>query len=262
MQGFCTLDRVVLRRLLAAGFAAAGLGLVATPIAEARPLQLFPGVTYESDVQFTPHGPVAIHVVRGPRPVGLYRLRTVLSNETVLREERLSSMQKRLASQATMVGVNGDFSRIADGKPNGIALRDGVLVTPPHTNRSSAGVTLDGALDIRRVKLVGTWRGIAQRRVLNDFNDAPEKNGISLFTSDWGGLTPRVSGGSLAVVLSPFPPATPNVDLAGVVTTVQNGRVADTGRKRRSRRARDCDCEASGRGARRRHRHSPAQAHA
>ena len=41
--------------------------------------QLFPGVTYASDVQFTARGPVSIRVVRGPRPVGLYRLRTVLS---------------------------------------------------------------------------------------------------------------------------------------------------------------------------------------
>ena len=32
---------------------------------------LMPGVTYERGVQFTPHGPVAIHVVRGPRPTGL-----------------------------------------------------------------------------------------------------------------------------------------------------------------------------------------------
>lgn len=187
--------------------------------------QLFPGVTYSSDIQFTARGPVSIRVVRGPRPVGLYRLRTVLSNETVLREETLSSMQRRLASQATMVGVNGDFSRIADGKPSGILIRDGVLVTPPNSQRSSVGIGLDGTLDVRRVSFFGTWRGTGQRRALNDFNDTPGKNGISLFTSDWGKATPRVDG-SFAVVLAPFPASVPNFDIvAPVVATAQSASV-------------------------------------
>ena len=193
--------------------------LAGSPSAASAPtVQLFPGVSYSSEVQFTPRGPVSIRVVRGPRPVGLYRLRTVLSNETVLREETLSGMQRRLAGQATMVGVNGDFSRIADGKPTGILIRDGVLVTPPNGQRSSVGIGLDGMLDIRRVKFFGTWRGTGQRRALNDFNDAPGKNGITLFTSDWGRSTPRVEG-SFAVVLTPFPAAVPNTDIVAPVTS-------------------------------------------
>ncbi len=189
-------------------------------------MQLFPGVTYENDVQFTPRGPVAIRVVRGPRPVGLYRLRTVLSNESVQREETLSSMQRRLASGSTMVGVNGDFSRIRDGKPSGVLLRDGVLVTPPNAQRSSLGVSLDGTLDVQRVRLLGTWRGTGQVRSLNVLNDAPDRNGIALFTADWGRSTPAVAG-SYAVVLSPFPPSVPNADLvAPVVATAQGSSVA------------------------------------
>ena len=192
------------------------LAMSASP-ASAQTTPLFPGVTYESSVEFTRRGPVAIHVIRGPRPVGLYRLRTVLSNDSVLREETLSSMQKRRASQATTVGINGDFSRIADGKPSGITLRDGVLVTPPYGQRSSAGVTLDGLLDVRRVRFFGTWRGAGQRRSLNELNDAPGKNGIALFTSDWGRSTPHVAG-SYSVVLTPFPSSVPNTDLVAPVT--------------------------------------------
>ena len=80
---------------------------------------LMPGVTYERGVQFTPHGPVAIHIVRGPRPTGLYALRPVLSNETIQGLERVTAMQKRLSASATMVGVNGDF--FADsGRPSGV----------------------------------------------------------------------------------------------------------------------------------------------
>ncbi len=39
-----------------------------------------PGVTYERQVQFTSHGPVAVHVLNAPKPGGAYSLKPVLSN--------------------------------------------------------------------------------------------------------------------------------------------------------------------------------------
>ena len=218
----------MLRLLALSGLTALAAAFVgaASAGAQAPQQQLLPNVTYEKGVQFTPHGPVALHIVRGPRPVGLYRLRPVLSNEAVLNRETVSSMQKRLVTQSTSVGVNGDFFARADGRPSGITLRDGVLVTPPNPARSSVGVQLDGTLDVRRVGFRGTWRGTGQRRSINFLNKEPGRNGISLFTSDWGTATPRVAG-SYTVVLSPFPPATPNTDISAVVTTVvQNAPVA------------------------------------
>jgi Phosphodiester glycosidase/FlgD Ig-like domain len=215
----------VVRLAFASALAALAAALVIAPSAGAAPVQLFPGATYESGVEFTPHGPIGIHVVRGPNPVGLYRLRPTLSNEAVLGRETTSSMQRRLGSQATMVGVNGDFSRFADGNPSGILLRDGVLVAPPNSQRSSAGFGLDGALDVRRVRFLGTWRGTGQRRAVNEFNDAPGKNGLALFTSDYGRTTPRIAG-SYTVVLSPFPPSVPNTDLvAPVISSFRNAPV-------------------------------------
>jgi exopolysaccharide biosynthesis protein len=211
-----TLGRAVSRLVIVTALAVVGLAVTSTP-ALAQATQLFPGVTYENSLQFTPHGPVAIRVVRGPRPVGLYRLRTVLSNETVVGRETVSSMQRRLAGQATMVGVNGDFSRFADGNPSGILLRDGVLIAPPNGQRSSVGFGLDGTLDVRRVRFLGTWRGSGQRRSLNVFNDLPGKNGIGLFTSEYGRTTPRIPG-SYSIVLSPFPASVPNTDLVAPVT--------------------------------------------
>jgi hypothetical protein len=194
--------------------------------AGAQTTPLFPGATYESSVEFTAHGPVAIHVVRGPRPVGLYRLRPVLSNGAIVQRETLSAMEKRLSIQATSVGVNGDYFSVSDGRPSGIFLHDGVLSTPPNSSRSSAGVTLDGQLDVRRVGFRGTWRGTGQRRALNFLNKVPGINGISLFTSDWGPSTPNVAG-AYAVVLAPFPLATPNTDLVVPVAAIgQGGPVA------------------------------------
>jgi exopolysaccharide biosynthesis protein len=200
-------------RLLVAGLAAlAALGSWAAPAA-AQPTQLFPGTTYESAVQFTSHGPVSVHVVLGPKPVGLYRLRPVLSNDSVVRRETVSAMEKRLSAQATSVGVNGDYFSPSDGHPSGILLHDGILATSPNAARSSAGITLDGLLDVRKVGFRGTWRGTGQRRALTYLNRAPGANGIALFTSDWGQATPRISG-AFTVVLGSFPPATPNTDIA------------------------------------------------
>jgi exopolysaccharide biosynthesis protein len=205
-------------RLACLAALAALVGLALAAPASAQPTQLFPAVSYESSIQFTPHGPVAIHVVRGPKPVGLYRLKPVLSNESIVLRETVSAMEKRLATQATSVGVNGDYFAPSDGRPSGIFLRDGVLATPPNPARSSVGITLDGLLDVRRVSFRGTWRGTGQRRALNFLNKAPGTNGISLFTSDWGSSTPRIAG-AFAAVLGSFPPATPNTDLAVPVTT-------------------------------------------
>ncbi len=209
-------------RLAVLAAALSTLALVQVGTASAQATQLFPGVTYETGVQFTPHGPVAIHIVRGPRPVGLYRLRPVLSNETITGRETLTAMQRRLVTQATSVGVNGDLFALADGRPSGILLRDGVLANAPNPDRSSAGVTLDGLLDVRRVKYFGTWRGTGQRRTLGRLNKEPVKNGIALFTSDWGRRTPSYPDG-VAVVLSPAPATTPDVDLTAPVANVVQG---------------------------------------
>ena len=178
-----------------------------------------PGVSYERGVQFTPHGPVAIHVVRGPRPTGLYALRPVLSNESIQGLERVTAMQKRLSSTATMVGVNGDFFA-ASGRPSGVLMRDGVVDSPPYGDRSSVGVAPEGALDVRRVEFFGTWRGLGQRRTLNDLNQSPGPNGISLFTPSYGPATPQQTRHDRGRASLPFPPTTPNTDLSGPVVQV------------------------------------------
>lgn len=209
-------------RLAIVSALAALASMLASAQARSQPIELLPGVTYEREVQFTPHGPVTVHVVRGPRPVGLYRLRPSLAQDAVAGRETVTSMQRRRASQATVVGVNGDFFSLAEGRPSGITLRDGVLATPPHPGRSSLGVGLDGLLDVRRVSLRATWIGTGPRRPVAQLNKAPGPSALSLFTSEWGRATPRV-GGAIAVVLAPFPEAVPNADLESVVTGVVEG---------------------------------------
>ena len=68
----------------------------------------------------------------------------------------------------------------------------------------------------------GTWRGIGQRRTLNDLNEPPGPNGISLFTNAYGPATPRQAG-VVEAVIAPLPPAAPNTDLSGPVVQVASG---------------------------------------
>jgi hypothetical protein len=207
---------VVRKPLIAALFA-----LVLAAPAAAQTTTLMPGVTYERGVQFTPHGPVAVHIVRGPRPTGLYALRPTLSNETIQGVERVTSMQKRLSPGATMVGVNGDLFA-GSGRPSGVLIRNGVVESPPYGDRSSIGLSPDGAIDVRRIEFFGTWRGLGQRRALNDMNQSPASNGISLLTPRYGPTTP-VQPGVTEAVISPFPATAPNTDLTGPVIQITSG---------------------------------------
>ena len=195
--------------------------LFASP-ATAQPRVLWPGVTYDTAVQFTSSGPVALNVMIGPRPGGTTTLAPVLSNETLTGTETLTSMERRLGSSATTAGVNGDYFAFETGVPSGILLRDGQLASAPFGERSSAGITTDGALDIRKVAFFGTWQGSGARRTLNAFNEAPPPNGTALYTQAWGPTTPKLPGAT-ALILFPYPAPVPNADLAAPVVEVRVG---------------------------------------
>ena len=191
------------------------------------PRELWPGVTFEQGVQFTTRGPVAINVLRGPRPGGLTTLEPVLSNDTVVGRETLTSMQVRLRPTATAAGVNGDYFTLATGKPSGVLMRDAQLVSPPNGGRSSAGIRSDGALDVRRVAFAGTWRASVTARGLGALNATPAANGAALYTDAYGPSTPALAG-SAAAILFPFPAATPEIGLAAPIVEArpEGGAVA------------------------------------
>ena len=181
-----------------------------------------PGVSYERQVQFTPSGPVVVHILRAPRPGGLYALRPLLSNDTLLGRETVTSMQKRATASANVAGVNGDLFSWDEGLPSGMLMQSGVLEAPPHPKRSTLGITDDGSLIIDRVTMLGQWQGSGPLRALNGLNQRPGAQGISLFTPVWGASTPQASG-TVEVVLEPLPPAAPFVDLTGTVIDIKTG---------------------------------------
>jgi len=63
---------------------------------------LMPGVSYQRQVEYTPHGPVVLDVVTAPRPDGsLYSLGTALSNNAILGTEKLTDIEKTASASAT-----------------------------------------------------------------------------------------------------------------------------------------------------------------
>jgi hypothetical protein len=201
---------------------AAVLAATASP-AGAVAAELMPGVSYERIERVVAGKPVVIHVVTAPKPGGLYRLVPVLSNGDVTGQERVSAMQERLSSQATVVGVNGDLYNTQYGFPTGIFMRDGVLHGRPTVARSTLGIGLDGVLRIARIGFFGTWAvGESARESLDQLNRPLAGSEVGLFTRAWGGETPRRRR-AVDVVLSGVPPATVNADLTGQVVEVRRG---------------------------------------
>ena len=128
-----------MRRLVVTLLVSLAAVALLAPAGRAAPRELWPGVSYENDVQFTPHGPVAINVLRGPRPGGLTTLEPVVSNDTIVGRETLTSMQRRLAPTAAMAGVNGDFFALATGRPSGMVMREGQLLARLPFGGASSG---------------------------------------------------------------------------------------------------------------------------
>ena len=180
-----------------------------------------PGVSYERTVSFTTHGPVVVHVLRGPRPVGLYALKPILSNDAIIGRERVTQMQRRAATTATVAGVNGDLFNASIGHPSGLLLMNGILASPPNPDRSSTGIAPDGTLRVDRVKFAGTWQGAGQRRPLV-LNRDPGANGVALYTPLYGPATPAANE-TVELSLTPFPAAQPLRDLVGTVVQAKQG---------------------------------------
>ncbi|MGZ4399345.1 MAG: phosphodiester glycosidase family protein [Gaiellaceae bacterium] len=192
-----------------------------TPRQTTEPVELMPGVVYQKRVQFTPHGPVVMHVLSGPKPGGLYSLRPILSNETITGTESLTAMEQRLSPVSTIAAVNGDFFNAKDGHPTGMLVRDGSLESVPFAKRSSIGIGLDGLLRAALVSSVARWQGNGQGRPLG-LNLVTAPNAVTLFTPAYGAATPPRSG-SVEAIFSSFPPVKPESSFSATVSQVKTG---------------------------------------
>ena len=195
-------------------------GVFASP-AGAYSQTLIPGLTYTRQVLFTPHGPVAIHVLVAPRPGGLWELHPVLSDLAISGRQRLTAIERQASASATVAGINGDYSS-ADGRPAGLLMQNRVVQSVPDSGRSSIGIEPDGTLDIRHAAWNAFWQGRGQRRPLTGLNEPANQGGITLYTPAWGAATPPAAGATEAVIY-PLPAVTPGADLTGPVVQFTQG---------------------------------------
>jgi hypothetical protein len=198
--------------------------IVASSPAAAGGSTLMPGVTYTREVRWVGGDRVVLHILRAPRHGGLYGLRPVLSQGTVLGRATVPSMQRALSRRATVAGVNGDYFTLASGRPSGVFLRDGVLASRSFAQRSSLSIGFDGRLIVDRLRFAGSWKANAfATHPLEELN-RPLLNppGVALFTPRWGGRTPRHTA-ARDVVLTGFPHALLNGYLTGTVAAVRRG---------------------------------------
>jgi hypothetical protein len=193
--------------------------------ASAAPVVLLPGVTFDQTVQFTPHGAVVLNVITAPLPgsqAGLYRLVPALGHGSLGGGgETLTGIERDLSSQATVAGVDADFTA-RTGRPVGVVMQGRALEQAPLSTRSSIGIDAAGALHVDRVSFFGTWRGTGQRRPVRGLNAVPAPGQVALFTPAYGARVPVIAG-SAEAVLEPFATATAGVDLVAPVTTVAGG---------------------------------------
>ena len=173
-------------------------GLLAVAAAAAFPsaasgVELAPGIVYKREVRSIGGARVVLHVLKAPKPGGLYDFKPVLSNGLVTGRETVSSMQRNLSHKATLAGVNGDLFNWDTARPSGIFLRRNQLSARPAVDRSSLGIGLDGVLRTEVVRYRGTWQfGSNRLRTLREFNHELEtESGVALFTPTWGARTPR-----------------------------------------------------------------------
>jgi Phosphodiester glycosidase/FlgD Ig-like domain len=204
-------------------YAAVAVVLVFPAFAGARAV-LAPGVSYDREIMFSGGRPVILHVVTTPPPSDLYRLRPVLSHGTVLGRQSVPGMQRRSTTQATTVGVNGDYFNLRSGRSSGVFLRDGIVFSPPGTHRRALAVAPGGSLVVDEFRFTGSWQaGMGARHPLRTIN-LPLKPGpgVALYTRAWGSRTPRAQG-SVELVFTSFPKSALNTDLVGIVARVARG---------------------------------------
>ena len=82
-------------------------------------------------MQFTAHGPVVLHVITAPRPGGLYQLKPLLSNGSIVGTERVTSMQKDISDIGHGRGrATATSSTSATATRSGMLMQGGVLQSP------------------------------------------------------------------------------------------------------------------------------------
>ena len=146
------------------------------------------GLDYQEIRQLTWNGSRIINIISLDTLKGRHEIVSALSNNQINGLESLSSLVK---NNEALVGINGGFYNY-QGKPLGLVMVDGSMVSEPLYNRAALGITKTGEILIDNI----SWRGILKTTsneniIINAVNRNPNnKNEIILYNKFFSDKTP------------------------------------------------------------------------
>jgi len=127
------------------------------------------GLNYKEIRQLTWNGNRIINLIKLDTLKGRHKMFSALSNNKI---NGLSSLSSLVKDNEALVGINGGFYNY-QGKPLGLVMVDGTIVSEPLYNRAALGITKTGEILIDNI----SWRGVL--RTTNNENiiiDAVNRN--------------------------------------------------------------------------------------
>ncbi|MCF8008177.1 MAG: phosphodiester glycosidase family protein [Halanaerobiales bacterium] len=146
------------------------------------------GLKYKEIIQTTWSGKRVINIIDLDLLKSRYLVTPFLSNDKI---EGLAPLPEVIKSNTALAGINGGFFS-SDGKPLGVLMINGIMVTEPLYNRTALGITKTGEILIDALQ----WKGILTTKnnnniILDAVNRKPNhKNEIIVYNSYFNDKTP------------------------------------------------------------------------
>jgi len=168
------------------------------------------GLKYKEIRQLTWSGPRILNIVDLDITMDRYQILPFISNDKI---EGLAPLCEVVRAKDALVGVNGGFFNY-QGKPLGVVMIDGTMVTEPLYKRAAFGITKTGECLIDNIE----WRGVLKTKdnsmiIIDALNRKPnDKSEIILYNQYYGTKTPVFNQYSKEIVVE-----------TGKIKTVEEG---------------------------------------
>jgi exopolysaccharide biosynthesis protein len=168
------------------------------------------GLDYQEIRQLTWNGSRIVNIISLDTLKGRYEVLSALSNDKISGLESLSSLVK---NNEALVGINGGFYNY-QGKPLGLVMVDGDIVSEPLYNRAALGITKTGEILIDNI----SWRGVLKTTnneniIIDAVNRNPNnENEIILYNQYFSDKTPLFQQYTTEIVVQ-----------KGIITDVKKG---------------------------------------
>jgi hypothetical protein len=195
--------------LAATSFATTAQAAITKPFEPTSSLQLSPGIDYAQGTMRTTGGlRQSVRVATIEPWLSSVRLKSVLSNDKVVRREVVTSMGIRTSGPArqAMVSTNGDMStrnRVdAYAAPQSMAVSDGELLLAQACTRPTLGIDPDGGVQIGDVRahVEVLPPGRTMTKQVGRVNTHRDDGKVVLFTQRFAASTRTRSGGREVVL--------------------------------------------------------------